>query len=154
MRDELNRQKGQLPGEGSPEGDAAREALDRAGRAMDDAEQALRDRDLAEAIDNQSQATEALRDGMRSLGEAMAQQEQESQPGQGTAESDRRAEGRDPLGREQGNSGSESSDGPLALGPDGAGRARKLLDEIRRRSGETNRSDVERDYLKRLLDRF
>jgi len=154
LRDELRRQEGQLPGQGTPEGDAARDALDRAGRAMDDAEQALRDGELAEAIDNQSQAMEALREGMRSLGEAMAQQEQDRQPGQGDAESDRRAESRDPLGREQGNSGAESSDGPLALGPDTADRARRLLDEIRRRSGETGRSDVERDYLNRLLDRF
>jgi hypothetical protein len=35
LRDELARQQGQLPGAGTPEGDAAREALDRAGRAMD-----------------------------------------------------------------------------------------------------------------------
>ncbi|NEK23999.1 TIGR02302 family protein [Sulfitobacter sp. JBTF-M27] len=154
LRDELRRQQGRLPGQGTPEGDAARDALDRAGRAMDDAEQALRNRDLAEAIDNQAQAMEALREGMRSLGEAMAQQEQNQQPGQGTAESDRRAQNRDPLGREQGNNGANSSEGPLAMGPGGAGRARELLDEIRRRSGETERPEVERDYLNRLLDRF
>jgi hypothetical protein len=33
-------------------------------------------------------------------------------------------------------------------------RARELLDEIRRRSGEAGRSDTERSYLERLLDRF
>jgi uncharacterized protein (TIGR02302 family) len=155
LRDELNRQKGRLPGQGTPEGDAARDALDRAGRAMDEAEQALRNRDLAEAIDNQAQAMEALREGMRSLGEAMAQEQQNQQPGQGQAESDRRADNRDPLGRDQSNSGESSSDGPLNLGQgDGGKRARELLDEIRRRSGETARPDVERDYLNRLLDRF
>ncbi|MGB3243006.1 MAG: TIGR02302 family protein [Sulfitobacter sp.] len=154
LRDELRRQQGSLPGQGTPEGDAARDALDRAGRAMDQAEQALRNRDLAEAIDNQAQAMEALRDGMRSLGEAMAQEEQNQQPGQGTAESNRRAQARDPLGREQGGNGAESTDAPLALGPDGADRARRLLDEIRRRSGDTARPEVERDYLNRLLDRF
>ena len=31
---------------------------------------------------------------------------------------------------------------------------RELLDEIRRRSGETARPEEERNYLKRLLDRF
>ncbi len=155
LRDELNRQQGRLPGQGTPEGDAAREALDRAGRAMDEAEQALRNRDLAEAIDNQAQAMEALREGMRSLGEAMAQEQQNQQPGQGQAESDRRADNRDPLGRDQSNSGESSSDGPLNLGQgDGGKRARELLDEIRRRSGETARPDVECDYLNRLLDRF
>lgn len=154
LRDELRRQQGRLPGQGSEAGDAARDALDRAGRAMDNAEQALRNRDLADAIDNQAQAMEALREGMRSLGEAMAQEQQNQQPGQGQAESDRRADNRDPLGREEGNNGSSSGDGPLALGPDAAGRARELLDEIRRRSGETQRPEVERDYLNRLLDRF
>ncbi|MEW9921066.1 TIGR02302 family protein [Marimonas sp. MJW-29] len=154
LRNELRRQEGRLPGQGTPEGDAARDALGRAGRAMDGAEDALRQGDLAEAIDNQSQAMEALREGMRALGEAMAQEQQNQQPGQGTAESDRRADNRDPLGREQGNNGADSSDGPLAMGPGGAGRARELLDEIRRRSGETERPEVERDYLNRLLDRF
>ncbi len=154
LRDELRRQQGRLPGQGTPEGDAARDALDRAGRAMDQAEDALRNRDLADAIDNQAQAMEALREGMRSLGEAMAQDQQNQQPGQGTAESDRRAENRDPLGREQGSNGASSSEGPLAMGPGSSARARELLDEIRRRSGETARPEVERDYLNRLLDRF
>tara|TARA_R110002049_G_scaffold23781_3_gene84480 strand:+ start:88631 stop:91258 length:2628 start_codon:yes stop_codon:yes gene_type:complete len=154
LRDELRRQQGRLPGQGTPDGDAARDALGRAGDAMDRAEEALRQDDLAEAIDNQAQAMEALREGMRSLGDAMAQDQQNREPGQGTAESDRRAENRDPLGREQGNSGANSTDGPLADGEDGYGRARRLLDEIRRRSGETERPEVERDYLNRLLDRF
>ena len=154
LRDELRRQQGRLPGQGSPEGEAARDALDRAGRAMDRAEDSLRNRDLAEAIDNQAQAMEALREGMRALGEAMAQEQQNRQPGQGTAESDRRADNRDPLGRDNSTNGANSGDGPLALGQNDAGRARELLDEIRRRSGETARPEVERDYLNRLLDRF
>lgn len=154
LRNELRRQQQNLPGQGTPEGDAARDALDRAGRAMNDAEEALRNDNLADAIDNQSQAMEALREGMRALGDAMAQQEQNRQPGQGTAESDRRADNRDPLGREQGGNGANSTDAPLAQGPGGSERARRLLDEIRRRSGETERPEVERDYLNRLLERF
>ena len=154
LRDELRRQQGRLPGEGTPEGDAARDALGRAGTAMDRAGEALRRDDLAEAIDNQAQAMEALREGMRSLGEAMEQEQREGQPGQGTAEGDRRAEARDPLGREQGGNGANSNDAPLAQGPDDQGRARRLLDEIRRRSGEAERPELERDYLNRLLDRF
>ena len=154
LRNELRRQQQNLPGQGTPEGEAAREALDRAGRAMDEAEEALRNDNLADAIDNQSQAMEALREGMRALGDAMAQQEQNRQPGQGNAESDRRADNRDPLGREQGGNGATGTDAPLAQGPNGSERARRLLDEIRRRSGETERPEVERDYLNRLLERF
>lgn len=154
LRDELNRQQGNMPGQGTPEGDAARDALDRAGRAMDDAEQNLRDGDLAEAIDNQSQAMEALRDSMRSLGEALSEEERNQQPGQGAQESDRRADNRDPLGRSQGSKGASGSDNEADLDNDAYGRARELLDEIRRRSGEAARPEVERDYLNRLLDRF
>jgi uncharacterized protein (TIGR02302 family) len=153
LRDELSRQEGRLPGQGSPEGDAARDALDRAGRAMDGAEEALRQNDLAEAIDNQAQAMEALREGMRALGDAMAQ-EQQQQPGQGNSDGNQQAEGRDPLGRNQSSNGGESTEGDLALDDDAYGRARELLDEIRRRSGEAERPEVERDYLNRLLDRF
>ncbi|MEM8653643.1 MAG: TIGR02302 family protein [Pseudomonadota bacterium] len=154
LRDELRRQQGSLPGAGTPEGDAARDALDRAGRAMDGAEEALRQEDFADAIDNQSQAMEALREGMRALGEAMQQEQQNAQQGQGTSESDRRAEARDPLGRDPGSNGSVGTEEGLLQGEDVYRRARDLLDEIRRRSGEGERPDVELDYLKRLLDRF
>lgn len=153
LRNELNRQEGRLPGQGSAEVEAAREALDRAGRAMDDAEQALRQNELADAIDDQARAMEALREGMRALGDALSQ-EQQQQAGQGNAEGNQRADQRDPLGRDQSSNGGESTQGDLALDNDAYGRARELLDEIRRRSGETERPEVERDYLNRLLDRF
>lgn len=154
LRDELQRQQNNLPGQGSPKGDAARQSLEQAGRAMDNAENALRQGDLPGAIDNQAQAMEALREGMRNLGEAMAQNQQDQQPGQGNAEADRRSDNRDPLGREQGGNGATGGDSPLAEGGDPNARARKLLDEIRRRSGEKTRPEVELDYLNRLLDRF
>jgi uncharacterized protein (TIGR02302 family) len=154
LREELRRQQQNLPGQGTPEGRAARDALDRAGRAMDGAEEALRNNDLAEAIDNQSQAMEALREGMRALGEAMAEQERQQQPGQGDTEQGGRAN-RDPLGREgESAEGGLSDGGRIGEGPDASDRARRLLDEIRRRSGQTERPELERDYLNRLLDRF
>ncbi|WP_299984674.1 TIGR02302 family protein [uncultured Ruegeria sp.] len=153
LRDELSRQEQGLPGGGTPEGDAAREALGRAGRAMDEAEGALRSDDLAEAIDRQSEAMEALREGMRSLGEAMAQNQQ-NQPGQGTEAGDMQANNRDPLGRAPGSAGSISTDDNLLQGEDVYRRARELLDEIRRRTGEQERPQIELEYLKRLLERF
>ncbi|MDA7966117.1 TIGR02302 family protein [Ruegeria sp.] len=153
LRDELGRQQQNLPGSGTPEGDAAREALDRAGRAMNEAEEALRGDDLAEAIDRQSEAMEALREGMRSLGEALAQNQQ-NQPGQGTQDGDMQAQNRDPLGRNPGAAGSISTEDDLLQGEDVYRRARELLDEIRRRTGETDRPQLELEYLKRLLERF
>jgi uncharacterized protein (TIGR02302 family) len=154
LRDELRRQQGQLPGAGTPEGDAAREALDRAGRAMQEAEESLRQDDLAGALDNQSEAMEALREGMRELGEQMAQQQ--GQPGQqGEAMGQANEMGRrDPLGRETGQNGRIGTDQQLLQGEDVYRRAEELLDEIRRRSGEQTRPEEERDYLRRLLDRF
>ncbi|WP_319003925.1 TIGR02302 family protein [Ruegeria profundi] len=153
LRDELGRQQQNLPGAGTPEGEAARDALGRAGRAMDGAEEALRSDDLAEAIDRQSEAMEALREGMRSLGEALAQNQQ-NQPGQGTQDGDMQANSRDPLGRSPGANGSIATDDNLLQGEDVYRRARELLDEIRRRTGETERPQIELEYLKRLLERF
>lgn len=153
LRDELGRQEGNLPGAGSAEGDAARESLKRAGDAMDGAEDALRQNDYAEAIDQQSAAMEALREGMRSLGEAMAQN-RENQQGQGAQKGDMQAQNRDPLGRERGSQGAIGTDENLLQGEDVYRRARELLDEIRRRSGEGGRPEIELDYLRRLLDRF
>ncbi len=150
LREELNRQMGNLPGQGTPEGDAAREALGQADEAMEGAEDALRGNDLAEAIDRQAEAMDALREGMRSLGEAMAQQERPGQ--QGTAENQGNA--RDPLGRSAGNRGPAGTEEGLLQGEDVYRQARRLLDEIRRRAGETERPEVERNYLERLLDRF
>lgn len=151
LRDELRRQQGQLPGAGTPEGDAAREALGRAGEAMEGAEDALRDNDYAEAIDQQAEAMDALREGMRELAESMAQNQQ----GQGTTEGDMQAQNeRDPLGRNTGSRGSIGTDDSLLQGEDVYRRARELLDEIRRRSGEGDRPEIELEYLKRLLERF
>ncbi|MEO0938198.1 MAG: TIGR02302 family protein [Pseudomonadota bacterium] len=155
LRDELRRQQDSLPGAGTPEGDAARDALDRAGRAMDRAEDSLREGDNAGAIDNQAQAMEALREGMRALGEQMAQQQQQQQPGQGQSEADRQAQAQDPLGRSPGTRGGIGTDEQGYLqGDDVYRRAQDLLDEIRRRAGEGERPEVELDYLGRLLDRF
>ncbi|MBB97864.1 MAG: TIGR02302 family protein [Rhodobacteraceae bacterium] len=154
LRDELRRQQQNLPGAGTPEGDAVQRSLDRAGRAMDEAEESLRQDDLAGAIDNQAEAMDALREGMRELGDQMAQQQQEGQPGQGNSEGDRQAQNRDPLGRDQGSNGSLATDDSLLQGEDVYRRAQELLDEIRRRSGDGERPDVELDYLRRLLERF
>lgn len=154
LRQELNHQRGSLPGAGTPEGEAARDSLDRAGRAMDDAEEALRRDDLAEAIDQQSQAMEALREGMRNLGEAMAQDQQNQGRGQGQQRGDADGQARDPLGRNPGTTGPTGTRESILQGEDVYRRARELLDEIRRRSGDRERSEKELEYLKRLLERF
>ena len=154
LRDELNRQRnGQLPGEGTEAGEAAREALERADEAMGRAERALRDDETAEALGAQSDAMEALREGMRNLGEAMAENRQEGQQGQNDGQFAQN-ESRDPLGRQPGQDGNIGTDESMLNGEDAQRRSRELLDEIRRRSGEQQRPQIERDYLNRLLDQF
>lgn len=154
LRQELGRQSRNLPGQGTAEGDAARDALDRAGRAMDRAEDALREDDLAGAIDDQAEAMEALREGMRNLGDAMAQQQQQQgQQGDALGRADPQGR-RDPLGRDAGDGGNVGTEENLLQGDDVYRRARELLDEIRRRSSDQTRPEAELDYLRRLLDRF
>ena len=157
LRNQLgNLNNGQLPGAGSERGEAGRKNLDEAGRAMSEAEQALRDGDLGGALDRQAEAMEALREGMRDLGEALAQDQQrngQAEDGEAFGQDDPNSR-RDPLGREPGDSARIGSDGNLLQGEDVYRKAQNLLDEIRRRSGDQLRPDPERDYLKRLLDLF
>ncbi len=158
LRDRLDGLSQGLPGQGSEAGEAGRQQLDRAGRAMNEAEEALRNEDFAGALDRQAEALEALREGMRDLGEALAE-EQGQQPGDGAGEGEAfgRADPnsqRDPLGRNTGEMGRIGSDRNMLQGEDVYRRAQELLDEIRRRSGDQSRPESELDYLKRLLERF
>ena len=155
MRDQLRRQQQGLPGAGTPEGDAAREALGRAERAMREAEDALRGNDIAGAIGKQADAIEALRDGMRKLGEALAQvqQQQDGQQGQRLGNAAPLGQ-KDPLGRDLGGQGRAGTPDNMLQGEDVYRRARDILDELRRRSSEQTRPQGELDYLRRLLDIF
>ncbi|MDX8350055.1 TIGR02302 family protein [Cognatiyoonia sp. IB215446] len=157
LREELQRQRDGLPNLDGEAGDIARRSLERAEGAMEGAEDALRDGDLPEAIDRQAEAMDALRNGMRELGRALAQNQQ-AEPGQGSEQgqaSGRPVPGqRDPLGREMGNTGQLGTDQQLLGREEINRRAEELLGEIRRRSAEQDRPQVERDYLRRLLDQF
>ena len=153
LRRESQRQKQAFPEGQSGGGDITREALERADQAMKLAEQALRSNDLAEAINRQSQALDALRSGLKALGSAVNQMNRDGGERSKTSGRDGN-EATDPLGRRLGTSGQSESDGTVLDGQDVYRRARDLLDEIRRRTGEGERSDIERDYLQRLLERF
>ncbi|MFM7445138.1 MAG: DUF4175 family protein, partial [Tabrizicola sp.] len=156
LRERLNElQQGQLPGDGTEQGEEGRRNLDRAGRAMEEAEDALRDGDLDGALDRQAEAMEALRDGMRQFGEAMADEQRENRDSQGGDREFGSADpqGTDPLGRRPGETARIGSDENMVQN-DPDERAQELLDEIRRRSGELARPMEELDYLKRLLQMF
>jgi len=155
LRNQLDQQSRNLPGAGTPGGQTGREELDRAGRAMDGAERALRQDDFVGALDRQAEALEALREGIRQLSQELAEQQlgQFGQQGDvfGRGENDNN---RDPLGRDAGTAGRVGTDEKMLQGDDVYRRAQELIDEIRRRSSEQDRPEIELDYLKRLLDRF
>jgi uncharacterized protein (TIGR02302 family) len=145
---------GEFPGDGSERGQAGRQELDRAGRSMEDAERALRDGDLPRALDRQAEAMEALRQGMREFAEGQAEnQRREGGQNQQAGQSDP-AGRRDPLGRDLGQLGRLGTDQEMLQGEDVYRRADDLMQELRRRSGEQDRPDLERDYYRRLLDQF
>jgi len=151
LRQLLEDQRGNLPGGETPEGRAAREALEQADRSMGGARDDLESGDLRGALDNQADAMQALRDGIRNLAEEMAN---ERRPGQGDQFGDSAPDSRDPLGRPLGQSGRLGTDQNMLPGAEAARRSREILEELRRRSGEQGRPDYELDYLERLLDQF
>lgn len=144
-----------LPGDGSQTAEEGRRALDRAGDAMKQAEEALKNGDLGGALDHQADAMEALRDGLQHFGEALADQSRENRDAQGGEHDIGSADprGTDPLGRKQGETARIGSDENMVQN-DPNQRAQQLLDEIRRRSGDLTRPLEELDYLKRLLQMF
>lgn len=158
LREGLNQLRNGLPGLSGDAADNAEQSLERAEGAMDGAEDALREGDLAEAIDRQAEAMDALRNGLRNLGQALAEnQMDELEEGQGTqtgnAEGRPEPERRDPLGREMGNTGQFGTEESM-LQDEINRRAEELLQELRNRSADQERPQLELDYLRRLLERF
>ena len=156
LGDTLNQMQksGRLPGAGDPQGQEGRKQMDRAGKAMSDAERALRNGDLPGALDRQAEALDAMRQGIRNFGEALAQEQRQGTP-QGQASNKDAPRGqRDPLGRDTGQSAQTGTDRSMLQGDDVYRRAQDLLDEIRKRAGQQQRPDTERSYLRRLLDLF
>lgn len=143
------------------EAGAAANGLDGAQNAMRDAERALGQGPSGTdgAVDAQGRAVEALREGAQKLADNMrgeaegsgaGEEAEEGQDGQGPRGRFGDAEGNDPLGRP-----AENLRGfdPSARFP-GAERARRVLEELRRRLGEPARPREEMDYLERLLRRY
>ncbi len=127
---------------------AGGEALNEAERNMGEARDRLKEGDFSGAFDAQAQAMENMRQTLREM-ENRQEAGRAGQDGETTARRDQY----DPLGRPIGNKG--RADGDTAVPDQSASdRARELLGEIRRRSGEAARPAEELDYLNRLLDRF
>ena len=111
------------------------------------------------AVDAQGRALQALRDGAQGLQKQMDGQGQgkgKGKGGKGTYVGRRSRPGEmpgdDPLGRgAEGEKGRE--DGPLKQSAGAAERARRVIEELRRRLADPDRPVDERDYLERLMKR-
>ena len=139
-------------GSGGP-GKEADEALGRAGQAMKDAEGALEGSEADGAVESQGRALQNLRKGAQSLAEAM-QGGMGDGMGEPMGDVPDSAERTDPLGRplrsrEYGDDFTVKVPGEIDVQ-----RARRVLEELRRRLGDPNRPRLELDYLERLLRDF
>jgi hypothetical protein len=119
--------------------------FDDAKDSMGGAKEALGEKNLDRATDEQSRALDQLRKGAQAMAEQMMENgEAQTEQGQGNS-------GRDPLGRPD-----RSNRPDLGLSvkvPDQIDiqRAREVLDELRRRLGDPQRPAIELDYLERLI---
>ncbi|MFG1360758.1 TIGR02302 family protein [Xanthobacter pseudotagetidis] len=137
-------------GQGQEQDDMARagDQLGRAEQAMREAEEALGRGDGQGALDAEGRALQALRQGAQSL--AQAQQGNDRGPGPGGPGEDA-AQRVDPLGRPL--RSQDYGDDFTVKVPDevDAQRARRVLEELRRRLEQPMRPQIELDYLERLL---
>jgi len=128
--------------------------------AMREAENALKQGDADEAVDAQGRALEGLKKGA----DGMAQQMQEMAEGQGEGQQEggqqpgqqgqAGARDDDPLGRPT--KGRDMSDGRVRVptaDESAVQRARRIMEELRRKLGDPTRPREELDYFERLLRR-
>jgi len=143
LRDDLN---ALLKGLGD-KGKAAGKNFGEAGKDMGQAQGQLGAKSFDDAGKSEQQALDAMRKGTAALAQALMQQ----QSGQGMKPGGQNGN-EDPLGRENGAQG--SINGGKIPDKDSLARARAILQELRKRAGETGRPKEELDYLDRLLKEF
>jgi uncharacterized protein (TIGR02302 family) len=162
LRDQLNklmeelRKKG-FGQQGPQQGQGEMDQLGRAGEAMGDAEGQLGDGNADGAVDSQGRALDALRRGAQNLAQSMQQQGmlgpgpngQPGRLGQPRAQQDTDPLGRPLRGRDYGDDTTVKVPGEIDVQ-----RARRILEELRRRFGENFRPQLELEYIERLLRDF
>lgn len=132
-------------------------AMGQAEMQMRSARESLQQGRPGVAADAQAQAVDAMQragqDMMQQLEEQMARQQGQG-PGQAAQPRPSAQRGRDPLGRSMRNNGGMDTRGVEIPEESDLSRARDVLDELYRRSGDRTRAPFELDYYRRLLDRF
>jgi len=128
-----------------------------AGEAMGEAEGELGQGDADSAVDSQGRALEAMRKGAQGLAQSMQQNgmgmgqgpRQPGRNGRARAQQDTDPLGRPLRGRDYGDDVTVKVPGEID-----AQRARRILEELRKRFGESTRPQLELDYIERLLKDF
>ncbi|MFC6197526.1 DUF4175 domain-containing protein [Ponticaulis profundi] len=125
------------------------EQLEDAERALRRAERALQQGDLDAAQWNQDRAVQSMRDAAGGLAEELDERRsaRRGENGEDTINES------DPLGRTAGGARPNGDDEETIPDEIDRQRARDILDDLRRRLNESD-SEEEREYLRRLLDRF
>ncbi len=127
--------------------------LGQAGSEMDDAQNELGDGNTDGAVDSQGRALDAMRKGAQSLAQSMQQQMgQGNSPGRaGRMGQSRANQDTDPLGRPM-RGRDYGDDTTVRVPPEiDVQRARRIIEELRKRFGDFTRSQEELDYIERLL---
>jgi uncharacterized protein (TIGR02302 family) len=146
-------QQGQnQPGQGQ-NGQDELDQLGRAGDAMGDAAGQLGSGNADGAVDSQGRALDALRKGAQGLAQAMQQQMGQGQGhgragrfGQSRGQQDTDPLGRPLRGRDYGDDVTVKVPGEIDVQ-----RARRIIEELRKRFGDFARPQEELDYIERLL---
>lgn len=161
LRDQLQKLLEQLKqrgmGQQGEDGQNGMDQLGKAGEAMGEAEGQLGDGNADGAVSPQGRALEALRRGAQGMAQSMQQQPGMGQgPGQPGRNGPARAQQEtDPLGRPLRQGRDYSDDATVKVpGEIDVQRARRILDELRRRFSDPGRPQPELDYLERLLKDF
>lgn len=143
--------EGQSPGQGQGQAQGqGNGSLGQAGEAMGQARDALGEGQAGSAIGPQGDALDALRRGAQQMAEQMMGQ---GQPGPGPGGQAPSAMNEDPLGRMRRTEGPDLGTSVRVPDEIDVQRARRILDELRRRLGDPTRPQLELDYLDRLLPR-
>ena len=141
-------------GDSADQGDQDGDGLGDADSAMGDADGRLGEGNADGAVDSQGRAIDAMRKGAQAMAQAM-QQGEGDQPGDGPGNRPGRQQSggnqSDPLGRPL--HGREFGDDFTVKIPGeiDVQRVRRILEELRRRLGDTSRPQIELDYIERLL---
>ncbi|MFY9827645.1 MAG: TIGR02302 family protein [Rhodoplanes sp.] len=155
LRDQLKRLMEQLRqhGLGQQQDGQQGDPLGRADESMGDAAESLGGKDADGAVDSQGRALDALRRGAQSLAQQLQQQMgqgpgpfQPGRIGQGRAQQDTDPLGRPLRGRDYGDDTTVKVPGEIDVQ-----RARRILEELRRRFADPQRPPLELDYIERLL---